>query len=620
MRSIAQKISIAMAIVIALLTTALTWVAAEKQQQSLTESAEQQLDAAVSGAAAVLSDWITARKAQVQALADRHDPQQGNQLLALTSQALDARFVYVAQANRQAITQYPPGLIPESNDVSRRPWFIQAQEAGQAIMTPPYRDLNTNELVVTFAAPYSANGRLIQVAGIDLAIDDIIQRILELPLPSGGLALILDSNQQIIASKDTSLIGEPINRVVDNWQANQERLASVMVNDQPYLSKQATIDGGLTLVLLTDETQTISEPVRAGFVTLLIISVIGVVISVSAGFVAIGRLLKPLGQLTKALQSASQANGDLTNRLSVNSRDETGRLSESFNNFVASVQQLVIKAKASTETLIHMATELEQSSKENNQQVQAQKSEILQVATALEEITATAGEVADSATNAAQSAGRSAQATDQANQHALASGSSMQGLMDELGQTSEVMTSLENEAVSIGSILSTIQDIAEQTNLLALNAAIEAARAGEQGRGFAVVADEVRSLSLRTHEATGEIQGKIQALQQQTQKAVTIMDRSASAAQTTNDKVEQVGEYLASANAEVQAISALANTIAHAASQQKEATEEIGRITTAVSDAADAISNNVAHNTQNATTMASNAQSLSANMAALKVD
>ncbi|WP_119396195.1 methyl-accepting chemotaxis protein [Salinibius halmophilus] len=618
MRSIAHKISIAIVLVIALLTTALTWMAANRQQQTLVQNTEQQLDAVISGAAVIMSDWINTQKQQVEALAAQHRPALGNQLLALTSQSLNATFVYVAETSNRDIAQFPAGLIPAGFDASTRPWFVQASQANTAIMTPPYIDLNSNKLVVTFAAAGRENGRVARVAGIDLSIDAIVQQVLDLPLPSEGYVLLLDEQANILASADQRLIGENLSQLIPNGRS--AALQRVQYNNTPYLIKNEPIGTtGLQLALLTNAQQAIDTPVKQAVQTLVIISVFGLIASAVVAFIVVRQLLKPLNQLTQALQSASKADGDLTNRIPVTSNDETGVLSESFNQFVASVQQLVIKAKASTEELIDVATALEQSATDNNGQIQAQQSEILQIATALEEITATAGEVADSAANAADSAKRSADATSKANQHALDSGDSMQALMSELNQTAEVITTLETEADSIGSILSTIQEIAEQTNLLALNAAIEAARAGDQGRGFAVVADEVRSLSLRTHDATGEIQGKIVALQQQTQDAVNIMERSGSAAQLTNDKVAKVGEYLATANNEVQAISALAQTISSAASQQREATEEIGRITTAVSDAADHIAGNVAKNTHDASSMAATAKGLSATMAQLIV-
>ena len=226
----------------------------------------------------------------------------------------------------------------------------------------------------------------------------------------------------------------------------------------------------------------------------------------------------------------------------------------------------------------------------------------------------TANEVAQSASETAEAARRSAESTATGLSLAKENRANMEKLTQGIHETTAVIQSLNEHALKINSILATIQGIAEQTNLLALNAAIEAARAGEQGRGFAVVADEVRALSQRTHDATGEIQTMIEGLQTQTGNAVTMMDKSVSVTQDTADNARGVAEILSAINEAIGLINNMSDRIANASGEQHKVTDEISRITSTIKDAADHLATNAHEADQRAQSLAKLATDLSANL------
>ena len=219
--------------------------------------------------------------------------------------------------------------------------------------------------------------------------------------------------------------------------------------------------------------------------------------------------------------------------------------------------------------------------------VSRQQDEITIVAIAVTEMATATAEIASNADNTAKSASHSVELSEQGFQQMAKSQSSINELATELTSAVSIIRELEEHGQQIASILATIREIAEQTNLLALNAAIEAARAGEQGRGFAVVADEVRVLSPRTHASTEEIEDKIKLLQQATNSAVKVMTQSHDMADTSLHDVDMAGESLAQIREAIQVISDMATQIASAAEEQSLVTAEINANTESVREVSD---------------------------------
>lgn len=285
----------------------------------------------------------------------------------------------------------------------------------------------------------------------------------------------------------------------------------------------------------------------------------------------------PLSAAVAAMKDISEGEGDLTARLEVSGKDEIGQLAKSFNGFISKIQQIIKEVTASTSQLSAAAEEMSMITTETREGVQRQQTETNLVATAMNEMSSTVHEVANNAESAASAASQADSQTEQGKQIVSSTMSSITNLAAEVEKASSVINQLEKDSESIGSILEVIRGIAEQTNLLALNAAIEAARAGEQGRGFAVVADEVRSLASRTQESTQEIQGMIERLQKGSRDAVNAMEAGKEQAQMTVGQASQAEASLSEISSAVAQISEMNAHIAQAARQQGEVAEETNK-------------------------------------------
>ncbi len=291
-------------------------------------------------------------------------------------------------------------------------------------------------------------------------------------------------------------------------------------------------------------------------------------------------MLKPLGVVVSNLNRI--ASGDLTTDIEVTSKDEIGQLQSAMHQTTIQLREIIQLINIISGQLGTSAHEMVTITQATQSGVQEQQSGIEQVATAMNEMSATVMEVARNAQSAAEAAHNADNEANSGQTVVNATISSIEQLAGEVENASNVINEVRNDSDAIGSILDVIQGIAEQTNLLALNAAIEAARAGEQGRGFAVVADEVRTLASRTQESTNEIQGMIEKLQSGIRNAVTTMEQGHDRAGQTVEQAGEAGESLRTITSSVSTINDMNTQIASAAEQQTSVADEINRNVTEI--------------------------------------
>lgn len=313
--------------------------------------------------------------------------------------------------------------------------------------------------------------------------------------------------------------------------------------------------------------------------TLVIVAVVAMI-----GFYINRSIMAPIQKFDESIRSFASGDADLTARMPEFTVPEFNQLSHNFNLFVNSLHQIISNVSLVSQDVVAETTRMSERSAQVNAVVTNQRSETEQIATAMTELTTSSHEIsanAEQAANSAQNADNNAQVAMQTVNEAS---ESVKTLAAELDEASDVISKLEGDVQNIASTLSVIQDIAEQTNLLALNAAIEAARAGEQGRGFAVVADEVRKLASRTQESTAQIHQRIEALKSGSDSAVQVMAASKNFSTLTVTKAVAASESLSQILVSVNTIMEMNSLIATATQEQSLVGQEISERIVSVSD------------------------------------
>ncbi|MGR9114544.1 MAG: methyl-accepting chemotaxis protein [Gammaproteobacteria bacterium] len=327
-------------------------------------------------------------------------------------------------------------------------------------------------------------------------------------------------------------------------------------------------------------------------------TIISLIIIGASGYFVMSRvIISPLTDLALKLQDIAGGEGNLRARLSSEGKSEFAWVAHSFNSFVKKIAKTIDHISSTSEQLAQASQRLTQIIEETERGVDHQQSETTHVATAMEEMTTTVQEVARNAVRASEAASKADAEALTGKNVVTEAVEGINRLASEVENAAHVIHELQADSNSIGEVLSVIQGIAEQTNLLALNAAIEAARAGEQGRGFAVVADEVRTLASRTQNSTLEIQKTIERLQSRAEQAVKVMENGKKQATTSVDQAASAGEAITSISSRIDTIHDMNNLIASAAEQQSAVAEEINRNISNIN----AVSNNTAAGAKNST-------------------
>ena len=485
-----------------------------------------------------------------------------------------------------AMTRHDPSLNTANYDPRVRPWYQNATKAGKLIVTAPYVSVTMQQMVVTLAEPVSHQGQVIGVAGADLSLDDLIDEVLAMKVQGEGYAMLLDRSGLIVGHPQKALALKQVAELapgltgttLEGWSRDGELHVATIAGREVLLSVQGVpgTDWLLAMVMYKD----VLEAPFASLLWQLVGLTLVLLLVFSALLIAMfNYLFADLGRVSKALADIAHGEGDLTVQIVAQSRDEVGLLAQNFNLFVARLHGIVSRLRDVTVELAAQSRTQAAGAEERSQRVRQQQDEIVMVATAVTEMASATQEIAGNAEFAATTSGDAVRLAVAGQSQVGQSQRSISGLAGEVADASQTIHELDGHAHKISGILATISGIAEQTNLLALNAAIEAARAGEQGRGFAVVADEVRVLSRRTHDSTAEIQQMIEALQQTTRRAVGGMETSRQLAGTSVEDAEAANQSLARINEAIGAISDMATQIAAAAEEQTSVTGEISRNT-----------------------------------------
>nr|WP_175653201.1 methyl-accepting chemotaxis protein [Pseudomonas sp. Marseille-P9899] len=491
-----------------------------------------------------------------------------------------------------------------STGVRASEYYLCSQESKRAcVIDPaPYKVGDKMVMLASFIEPILVDGKFQGIVGADLSVN-FIQDLLkaadsQLYNGAGELALISNNGRLVAYTKDENKFGEKASDVLDAVDAaGLSKLSSDTLryevdheNGQIRLFlpfKIADTDTRWTLLLqlptsavMADSEKLqneLSEQRRTDITGMTLVGLTIAALGLLVIWLLAHGIARPLRQMVAMLDDIAQGEGDLTRRLHSDRADELGSIARGFNTFLGKLQSMISQVVSSVQKVSDSSEHTADIAIRTNQGVHKQMAEIDLVATAVHEMTATAQDVARNATHAAQAASNADQAANQGLSIVRDTSQSITALAEEIGRAVGVVQALARDSENINAILVAIRAIAEQTNLLALNAAIEAARAGEQGRGFAVVADEVRNLAQKTQQATEEIQQMIQQLQQGTRDVVRVMEDSQGKTDVSVQQAARAAEALESITRAVSVINDMNTQIASAAEEQSAVAEDINR-------------------------------------------
>ncbi|MNF42450.1 Methyl-accepting chemotaxis protein PctC [compost metagenome] len=486
-------------------------------------------------------------------------------------------------------------------------WYTCPRDSKRICLLDPYADTvgNKEMLMTTISVPLLVDGKSIGVVGIDIALDALQAAAVDSQrdlFNSAGHMLIVSGTGVLAAySVDAGKVGKNIG---DTLGGDGKDILQLLASGAPKILQQGDLIRAVypvspiadakawavvidlpKQVLLADSVKlqaVLDDAQQSGTLKALSVAVIAGLLGLLLMWLTASGVTRPINSVADMLKAIASGDGDLTQRLHYSKQDELGELVSWFNRFLDKLQPTIAQIKQSITDARGTADQSSEIARQTSEGMQVQFREIDQVATASNEMSATAHDVANSASNAANAAKGADQSARDGMSIIERSTRDINQLAEEVSKAVTEVEALAVNSEQIGSVLEVIRSIAEQTNLLALNAAIEAARAGESGRGFAVVADEVRNLAKRTQDSVEEIRLVIERIQSGTRGVVATMHSSQTQAHSNAGQIQQAVQALGKISDAVTVISDMNLQIASAAEQQSAVAEEVNRNVSAI--------------------------------------
>ncbi len=468
-------------------------------------------------------------------------------------------------------------------DPRQRPWYKAAQaKPGKPFRTEAYYwaqdDATYVSTVRTIDNKLGTNGG---VVSIDVTLKQLTEIVKQIKLGETGYLMLLENTGMVLVDpKQPEHNFKPLNSLGDGYAQLAKAgkgLVEVELNGEHYMANVWPSEQlGWTFIGLIKQDDVMSSATQLTWLIAIIAAVLAVIFAiVGASFSSL--IVRPIRSVASGLEGIAQGEGDLTQNLQIRGNDETAQLANWFNQFLTAIRNLIQNIGGAAGKILATSKSSTQVSSDMAEAAGRQREAVDMVSTAFHEMVATANEVARSCSQAAESADSGQRQAREGQQQIDAAVNSVDRLSQEIEQSAQSMQQLERDSNDIQSILGTIRSIAEQTNLLALNAAIEAARAGEQGRGFAVVADEVRALAKRTADSTAEIDGLLGNLAKRTSQVTQQMHASLEVSQQSVTRIGEARNSFGQIRESVDVIRDMNTQIATAAEQQHQVAEDINR-------------------------------------------
>ncbi|GAA0252888.1 methyl-accepting chemotaxis protein [Pseudomonas rhodesiae] len=529
-----------------------------------------------------IQTWLTGRIALVENAAQNIaiNPEPGVIASLLEQKALTSSFMATYVGDSQgAFTIRPDTKMPDGFDPRVRPWYKGAQSSNGSTLTEPYIDAATGQLIISIATPSSKGSQSIGVVGGDLSLQTLVDTIGALDFGGMGYAFLVSADGKVLVHPDKTLV---MKTLADLYPKNTPKISrdfsEVQANGKDNIVTFTPIKGlpsvqwYLGISVDKDKSFAMLSEFRTSAV---IATLIAVAIIIALLGMLIRVLLQPLHVMTRAMQDIADGEGDLTRRLTIQNHDEFGTLGNAFNRFVERIHTSIREVSSATEHVNEVALRVVSASNSSMVNSDEQANRTNSVAAAINQLGAAAQEIARNAAQASNQASDARQLAEDGQQVVERNIKAMTDLSSMISASSSNIEALNSKTVNIGQILEVITSISQQTNLLALNAAIEAARAGEAGRGFAVVADEVRNLAHRTQESAQQVQTMIEELQVGARDSVTTMSESQRHSHDSVEIANLAGERLNSVTQRIGEIDGMNQSVATATEEQTSVVESI---------------------------------------------
>ncbi|APC16431.1 chemotaxis protein [Pseudomonas frederiksbergensis] len=578
-----HKILLAAALVVAVAFACFILFNDYRQRQTLRSSTESSMQELGSLTTSNIQTWLESRIQLLQSLAqqvavDGSAPDSLKRAVGLPAYTSNFQLSYFGSADG-VMFSVPTANRAADYDPRARGWYKAANSAQQTIVTEPYIGASSGKLVVTLATPVQHQNQMIGVAGADIDLSSISAIINSLNFGGHGHAFIVSADGKILIHPDSKLV---LKSLAEAYPAGAPKISpgmkEVEVNGKSqfisftHINGVPSADWYVALVLDQDAAFSMLSEFRT---SAIIAMVIAVVIIITLLGMLIRVLMQPLLTMGRAMHDIAEGEGDLTKRLTIHGQDEFGALGTSFNRFVERIHTSIREVASATGQVNEVALRVVSASNSSMFNSDQQASRTSSVAAAINQLGAAAQEIAQNAALASQHSSDARSLAEDGQQVVDKTITAMQQLSAKISDSCGNIETLNSNTVNIGQILEVITSISQQTNLLALNAAIEAARAGEAGRGFAVVADEVRNLAHRTQDSAQQVQKMIEELQVGAREAVTIMTDSQRQSESSVGIANQAGERLGSVTQRIGEIDGMNQSVAAATEEQTAVVESI---------------------------------------------